>query len=64
MESEYFEIASLCQATTPQELVNCLKKPNMEVVDRTNELFEDESIKGTCYSENVFRVICQEMGID
>ena len=61
MEPDYFKLAALCKAQTPDELVSKLEHPNMEIVKRTNEIFEDESIKGTCYSENVYNAICKEI---
>lgn len=63
MESEYFELSSLCKASTPEELLTKLQQPNMDLVIKTNNIFEDNSIKGTCYSENVFKAICNEIGI-
>lgn len=63
MEKEFFEVSALCKAKTPDELLEKLKTPNTIVADAVNAIFEDESIKGTCYSENVFRVICKEIGL-
>lgn len=63
MEHEYFDLAALCKAKTPDNLVTLLRQPNMEVVKKTNVIFEDESIQNTCYSENVFNVICKEIGL-
>ena len=63
MEPEYFEISALCKASSPQELISCLRKPNMKLVERTNTIFEDDNICGTCYSENVYNEICKEIGL-
>ena len=63
MEKEFFEVSALCKAKTPDELLDKLKSPNTLVADAVNAIFEDESIKGTCYSENVFKVICKEIGL-
>lgn len=63
MEKEFFEVSALCKAKTPDELLEKLKTPNTIVADAVNAIFEDESIKGSCYSENVFRVICKEIGL-
>lgn len=63
MEKEFFEVSSLCKAKTPDELVELLEKPSSIVADRINEIFEDPSISGTCYSENVYNVICKEIGL-
>lgn len=64
MEKEFFEVSALCKAKNPDELLDKLKSPNTLVADAVNAIFEDESIKGTCYSENVFNVICKEIGLN
>lgn len=63
MEQEFFDLSALCKAKTPNGLVALLKQPNMEIVKKTNEIFEDESIQNTCYSENVYNIICKEIGL-
>ena len=63
MESGFFALSSLSKAVTPKQLVDLMNKPNMEIVKKTNEIFEDNSIKGTCYSENVYKEICKEIGL-
>lgn len=63
VEKEFFDIERLCQATNPKSLKDALESSSTTVADATNELFEDKSICGTCYSENVYKVICKEIGI-
>lgn len=64
MERDFFEIENLCKATVPKELIDFLKVSENKVSEITNSIFEDESIKGTCYSENVYNVICKEIGLE
>lgn len=63
MANEYFELSQLCKASTTKELVDLLRHPNMDVVRKTNEIFEDKRIKNSCYSENVYNVIAKEIGL-
>lgn len=64
MEKEFFTIENMCKATGPNELIDHLKDSCNMVSEATNLIFEDESIRGTCYSENVYNVICKEIGLD
>ena len=61
LDDMYFEIEKLCRTENPVTLSNQLLSPHNKVSCMTNEIFEDESICGTCYSENVYRVICREL---
>lgn len=63
MEKEFFEVSALCKARTPDELLDKLASANTVVADAVNTIFEDDSIKGTCYSKNVYEIICNEVGI-
>lgn len=63
VEKEFFDIEHQCQATNPDNLVERLSSQSTTIADVTNAIFEDESIRGTCYSENVYKVICKEIGI-
>ncbi len=64
LDEKYFEIEGLCKATTPEDLVEKITNPSIDVAKFSNAIFEDESIKGTCYSENVYKVICKEIGLN
>lgn len=59
MDDGFWDICNLNRAITPSELAYKILHPSMAAVDRTNEVFEDPSIKGTCYSENVYNAICK-----
>lgn len=63
VEEEFFEIEKICMASTPSELSEKLLSAEKEVAKITNSIFEDNSIKGTCYSENVYNVVAKEIGI-
>ena len=63
MDDGFFEICNLCRAVTPAELASQLEHPSMAAVARTNEIFEDSSIKGTCYSENVYNAVAKRIHI-
>ena len=60
---EFFDISSKNSSRNPEELVNLIRKSSLKATNAINDLYEDPSIKGTCYSENVYNVICKEMGI-
>lgn len=55
--SEFYDICEKCSCHTPAELSALLSQPHLSATDTINEVFEDPSIKGTCYSENVFQSI-------
>jgi CDP-glycerol glycerophosphotransferase (TagB/SpsB family) len=52
------------KAVTVEDLIEKIALGKMECTDRINDLFEDKSISGTCYSENMYRAICREYNID
>jgi CDP-glycerol glycerophosphotransferase (TagB/SpsB family) len=52
------------KAVTVEDLIEKIASGKMECTDRINDLFEDKSISGTCYSENMYRAICREYNID
>lgn len=60
---ELLPIFDLNCCETPDKLAEKVAHPSNAALDKLNEVFEDESIKGTCYSENVYNVICKEIGI-
>jgi CDP-glycerol glycerophosphotransferase (TagB/SpsB family) len=63
MDDGFWEICNLNRAITPGELAYRILHPSMAAVDKTNEVFEDPSIKGTCYSENVYNAIVKEINL-
>lgn len=60
---ELLDILHTNRCTTPDELAERILNPTLEAVNKINAVFEDESIRGTCYSENVYKVICDEIGL-
>lgn len=60
---ELLPIFKLNCCDTPDELAKKIAHPSNAAIDKLNEVFEDKSIKGTCYSENVYNVICKEIGL-
>lgn len=64
MEKGFFDICCLNKAITPQQLADKILNPSNIVAKKTNELFEDETIKGTCYSENVYNAIINKIGLN
>ena len=63
IDKKFFELSNLNKAKTPKDLAELIAEPTLVVCDATNKLWEDESIKDTCYSENVYNVICKEIGL-
>ncbi len=61
--SEFFDISSKNSSKTLEELVNLIEKPSLDATNAINDLYEDPSIKGTCYSENVYNLICEKIGM-
>ena len=64
VDEKFFELSNLNKAKTPKELAERIAQPTLTVCDATNKIWEDESIKGTCYSENVYNVIIKEIGLN
>jgi CDP-glycerol glycerophosphotransferase (TagB/SpsB family) len=52
------------RAKTVDDLIAFLETGNMTATNLLNDLFEDKSISGTCYSENIFRAICHKCYIE
>lgn len=63
LDEAFFDIERLSKAVDEDGLVNLLSQPSCKVAEKTNELFEDKSIQGTCYSENVFNAVKRELRI-
>jgi len=60
---EFFELCKHDNCTTPADLAEKILHPSKAAVNAINELFEDPSIKGTCYCENVYNAIAKEVGL-
>ncbi len=63
LNEDFFKVSQLSKSKTINELISFLNNPTNTVCNATNSIFEDESIKGTCYSENVYNMICKEIGL-
>ena len=63
MNEDFFKVSNLSKSKTISDLLVFLKDPTNVICSATNDIFEDESIRGTCYSENVYKVICKEIGL-
>ena len=61
---EYFYFSNKNSARTPEELCKLIETPSLASTSAIDDLYEDSSIKGTCYCENVFHVICKQIGIE
>lgn len=64
MDQKFFELSGLNKAKTTKELADRIATPTLAVCDATNRMWNDDSIKDTCYSENVYNVICKEIGLN
>lgn len=63
LDDEYFNICNICKCETPENLSELLLHPSNKVAEVTNRLFEDTKIHDTCYCENVYKVIKNEMNL-
>lgn len=54
---EFFEICEKNSCSTIEDLCCKISNPSMSAVDSINALYEESSIKGSCYSENVYMAI-------
>jgi CDP-glycerol glycerophosphotransferase (TagB/SpsB family) len=52
------------KAMTADDLVTKISAEDTVSTKHLNDLFEDKSIVGTCYSENMYRAICRECYIE
>lgn len=64
VDEHFYRICNLCKSETPEELAALLFNPSIETTQATNLLFEDDQIKGTCYCENVFKVLAGKVKLD
>lgn len=58
---EFFEICKTNNSSTPKELAEKIENPSLGAVEAINNLYEDKSIAGTCYSENVYNAIINSL---
>lgn len=63
VEKEFYDICNINKTTTPKELADKLSMSGKEVAKATNDLFEDPRIKGTNYSENVYKAVVETLKI-
>ena len=54
---EFYGISEKNQCETADRLAEKIAHPSLKATNAINELFEDSSIKGSCYSENVYKAI-------
>lgn len=52
------------RAKSVDELIGLIESGNMTSTNLLNDLFEDPSITGTCYSENMYRAICDRYKVE
>ena len=57
LDDGFAKIAATNKAVTIEQLINKIKESSLAAVDAINSIFEDDSIKDTCYSENIFNVV-------
>lgn len=60
----YFDIREKCHANTPEEVAELIISDSSTVSKTTNDIYESININGTCYSENVYNVICKEIELN
>lgn len=63
MDDMFFEICDLNKAINPSELAKKILRPSSGVCQVTNDIWEDKSISGTNYTENVYKLILNKIGI-
>ena len=54
---EFYDISAKNKCVDADGLAKKIEEPSLSATNAINELFEDSSIKGTCYSENVYKAI-------
>lgn len=54
---EFYDICNKCECFTPDNLATTIADTSLAATDAINQLYEAPSIKGTCYSENVYQII-------
>ena len=64
IDEKFFEISSLSKAINPIELAERVMNPSMAACQKTNDIWEDERLKGTNYTENVYQLIHKKVGLN
>lgn len=59
----FFDLCKYNNATTVEGLCKLIEHPSKDASLAINDVFEDSTIKGTCYCENVFNVVSKRIGI-
>lgn len=57
LDDGFIQIAHSNAATSAKELASLIMLQSMAAVDAINYLFEDKSIQGSCYAENIYQMI-------
>ena len=58
---EFMDIYELEFCTTVEQLTKKLTTPSINMANAINALYEDVKIKGTCYTENVYNAIVENL---
>ena len=61
LDDGFMKIANTNKAVTVEQLIIKIKDCSLAAVDAINNVFEDDSIKGTLYSENVYKVVTSRL---
>lgn len=60
---EFFDLCKYDNCTSPEQVAEKILNPSKAAVNAINSLFQDPSIKGTCYCENVYNAIVNHVGL-
>lgn len=58
---EFFKICRNTNCNSPEDLAKLIENPSLDATNAINDVFEDTSIAGTIYSENVYKVVAKEI---
>lgn len=61
--NEFYDMCKYNQANDPESLAKIIANPSCEATNAINCIFEAPEIKGTCYCENVYKVIAEKVGL-
>ena len=62
--NDAYERVVVDKAKNIGDLIEKISAGNVTSTTLLNELFEDASIVGTCYSENMYRAICNQCNLE
>lgn len=57
MDDGFINLSSSNKAVSVEQLTIKIKEQSLAAVEAINNVFEDDEIKGTCYSKNVFQAV-------